>query len=271
MNLENSMKVTRISIYPVKATREIPLTTVEVRRRGLAGDRRWMVVDKAGDFLQQRVVPKLALVATLLQSDGSLILDAPAMSRLHVSVPNGSARIPVTVWGDKVVAADVGPQAAEWLSKYLERECRLVYMDRDAERPVAEAYGQAGDVVSFADAVPLLLATEVSLADLNQRIGRSLPMSRFRPNVTIDGVEAWEEDDWKQLRIGDVEFEVTHRCARCVVTAIDQESGVKDESGEPLKTLATFRRDSDGIYFGQNMVPRSLGTIRVGDSVTVVR
>jgi hypothetical protein len=230
-----------------------------------------MVVDAAGEFLQQRVEPKLALVASQLQDDGSLILDAPAMSRLNVSVPTGSARIPVTVWGDQVIAADVGPEPADWLSKYLERECRLVYMDRDAERPVAEAYGQAGDVVSFADAVPLLLAAEVSLADLNRRIGRPLPMSRFRPNVTIDGVEAWQEDHWKRVRIRDVEFEVTHRCARCVVTNIDQQTGHKDEGGEPLKTLATFRRDSDGIYFGQNMVPRSLGTICVGDSVTVVQ
>ncbi len=265
------MNVTRISIYPVKATREIPLQAVEVRRRGLAGDRRWMVVDAAGNFLQQRVVPKLALVETQLRDDGSLILDAPNMPPLHVSVPTGSVRVPVTVWGDTVMTADVGPEAADWMEKYLECVCRLVYMDRDAVRPVAVEYGQAGDVVSFADAVPVLLANEASLDDLNRRIGRSLPMSRFRPNVTIDGVEAWEEDRWKQLQIGEVEFEVTHRCARCVVTAIDQTSGVKDEDGEPLKTLATFRRDSDGVYFGQNMVPRSLGMIRVGDDVTVVR
>ena len=88
--------------------------------------------------------------------------------------------------------------------------------------------------------------------------------------MTIGGTNAWEEDDWKEIGIGEVAFEVTHRCARCVVTTLDQETATKDADGEPLKTLGTFRRDSEGIYFGQNLVPRSTGTIRVGDSVTVV-
>jgi len=117
----------------------------------------------------------------------------------------------------------------------------------------------------------LLLATEASLADLNKRMNRSLPMSRFRPNVTIDGETPWEEDQWKRICIGELEFEVTHRCARCVVTTVDQQTGVKDPDGEPLKTLATFRRDADGVYFGQNLIPRLLGTIRVGDRVSVIR
>ena len=125
--------------------------------------------------------------------------------------------------------------------------------------------------MSFADAVPLLLATDASLVDLNRRLARPLPMSRFRPNVTVDGDEPWEEDRWKIVRMGNVEFEITHRCARCVVTTIDQDTGEKSGEGEPLKTLATFRRDSDGVYFGQNLVPRSVGTIAVGDEVEVLR
>jgi uncharacterized protein YcbX len=265
------MKVTRISIYPVKATREISLDAAEVRPRGLAGDRRWMVVDANGEFLQQRVVPALGLVHTALRADGSLEIDATGMPQLLVSVPTGDARQAVTVWGDTLSAAEAGPEAASWFAGFLKRECQLVYMDGDAVRPVAAEYGQPGDVVSFADAVPLLLATETSLADLNERMSRPLPMSRFRPNVTIDGDVPWEEDQWQRIRIGELEFKVTHRCARCVVTTVDQQTGTKDPNGEPLKTLATFRRDSDGVYFGQNLVPRSTGTIRVGDSVSVVR
>ena len=96
-------------------------------------------------------------------------------------------------------------------------------------------------------------------------------MSRFRPNITVDGATPWEEDDWKRLRVGSVEFEMTHRCARCVVTTIDQDTLEKAGDGEPLKTLATFRRDSGGVYFGQNLVPRSRGVIRVGDPVEILQ
>lgn len=265
------MQLTRISIYPIKATREVSLPQADVRPRGLVGDRRWMVVDAEGSFLQQRVKPRLAVMDVQLQPDRSLVVTARDMSPLHVPVPAGDARRAVKVWRDTLTAADAGVVAAKWFSNFLGQECHLVFMDQQTQRPVDARYGRPGDVVSFADAAPLLLATMVSLEDLNRRLNRPLAMSRFRPNVTIDGDRAWEEDRWELIRIGQVNFEVTHRCARCVVTTIDQNSGQKDEEGEPLKTLATFRRDDGGVYFGQNLIPRTTGTIRVGDRVTVVR
>ena len=266
-----SMKVSGIFIYPVKSVRAVSLSQAEVRRRGLAGDRRWVVVDRSGQFLSQRSHPKLALVSAAVETDGSISVDAPGMPHLHVTVPLGNKRLTVTVWDDTFEAAGGGSQAASWLSCYLGCPCQLVYMDQLAHRAVAPAYGQPGDVVSFADAVPLLLATDASLVDLNRRMAQPLPMSRFRPNVTIAGSEPWEEDRWKLVRIGSVEFEVTHGCARCVMTTIDQDTCEKSGDGEPLKTLATFRRDENGVYFGQNLVPRSVGTIAIGDPVEVVR
>jgi uncharacterized protein YcbX len=193
------------------------------------------------------------------------------MTPLRIDVPSGADRLPATVWGDRVNAACAASSASDWLSKYFGISCRLAFMDQRAHRGVAAEYGRQGDVVSFADAMPLLLATDVSLADLNRRLKEPLCMSRFRPNVVLDGDVPWEEDGWKQLQIGEVEFEATHRCARCVVTTIDQTTGEKSSDNEPLKTLATFRRDSEGVYFGQNLVPRGSGTIRVGDDVTVNR
>jgi uncharacterized protein YcbX len=264
------MEVTGIFIYPIKGTAATALQQAEVRSRGLAGDRRWVVVDEQGQFLQQRVQPKMALIHTILEPDGTLWVEAPGMVSLHVSPPTGEDRLSTTVWRDTVDAADAGSQAAAWFSEYLGLPCRLAFMDDGAHRPVDPEYGAEGDQVSFADAMPLLLATDASLADLNSRMDHPLSMSRFRPNVVVDGAQAWDEDNWKRLRIGQVEFEATHRCARCVVTTIDQETGNKDGSGEPLKTLATFRRDGDGVYFGQNLVPRSTGTVQVGDTVDVL-
>lgn len=264
------MKVARLSIYPIKATGEVTLSRADVELRGLSGDRRWMVVDANGDFLQQRNRPRLALVQSALSDDRSLRIEAPGMSALVVSEPQQGLRRSVQIWRDRMKAPDAGEEAADWFSQLLGEECRLVFMDAAASRPIPDQYALDGGEVSFADAMPLLLATEASLADLNRRLNQPLPMSRFRPNVTIDGRVAWEEDDWQCIRIGNVEFTLTHRCARCVVTTIDQHSGEKDDAGEPLKTLAGFRRDSKGIYFGMNMAPRTTGALRVGDRVEVI-
>lgn len=263
------MQVTALFIYPIKATTAISLQQAEVRPRGLAGDRRWVVVDDNGNFLQQRTHLKLAVVKTALQPDGGLIVSATAMDPLHIAPPAGQDRSEVTVWSDTVNAADAGPEAADWFSRFLELPCRLMFMDQDSHRPIAPEYGREGDVVSFADALPLLLATDASLADLNQRLDKPLPMSRFRPNLVIDGDAPWAEDKWKRVRVGEIEFEITHPCVRCVVTTIDQETGQKSPGGEPLKTLATFRRGEKGVLFGQNLVPRNGGIIRVGDNVIV--
>lgn len=264
------MHVSGLFIYPVKSVRSVPLRRAEVRHRGLAGDRRWVVVDEHGQFLSQRSHARLALVSAAAQSDGSITLDAPGMPSLHVAVPAGTPRRTVTVWDDTLDAAVGDPTAGQWFSEFLGSTCQLVYMDQASLRPVAPAYGRPGDVVSFADAAPLLLATEASLADLNQRMARPLPMSRFRPNVIVAGNQPWEEDQWKLLRIGNVEFEVTHGCARCVMTTIDQDTSDASSDGEPLKTLATFRRFPDGVHFGQNLIPRTMGTISVDDAVEVI-
>ena len=264
------MQVTGLFVYPIKGTAAVPMQQADVHPRGLAGDRRWVVVDENGQFLQQRVEPKMALVRTSLEQDGALCVEAPGVPDLLVPAPAGTDRLSTTVWRDTVDAAAAGAEADNWFSQCLGRPCRLAFMDDEAHRPVAPEYGSEGDVVSFADAVPLLLATDASLADLNARLAQPLPMSRFRPNLVIDGVQPWAEDTWKRLRVGEVEFEVTHRCARCVVTTIDQQTGTKDRSGEPLKTLAKFRRDADGVYFGMNLVPRSAGTVKVGEQVLIL-
>ena len=80
----------------------------------------------------------------------------------------------------------------------------------------------------------------------------------------------WDEEKWHRLRIGDVEFEATHPCVRCVVTTIDQTSGKLSDDGEPLKALASFRKTSDGVCFGQNITPRGCGAIHIGDTVKLL-
>ena len=207
------MRLTSISIYPIKGTRAIALQEAEVRTRGLVSDRRWLVVDESGQFITQRTHPRIGLVSSTVRDNGDLIVTAPDMEPMPVAARGSAERVTVTVWDDTIQAARVSEEADRWFSRFLEMNCCLAFMDQTALRPVAPQYGQPGDEVSFADAVPLLLANDASLIDLNERLAQPLPMTRFRPNITVDGETPWDEDNWKRLRVGSVEFEVTHRCA----------------------------------------------------------
>jgi uncharacterized protein YcbX len=137
-------------------------------------------------------------------------------------------------------------------------------------RPVDPVYGQPGDAVSFADGFPLLLISEASLADLNSRLAEPVDMRRFRPNLVVDGAVPYAEDGWRRFRVGEVEFEGVKNCSRCVFTTVDPDLGVKHPALEPLKTLGSYRRRAGGgVFFGQNVIPRGTGVIRVGDAVTL--
>ncbi len=261
-----AMQLTQLHIYPLKSAQRLSLESAEVESRGLAFDRRWVVVDPQGQFLHQRILPRLSTLKTRADHDGLWVADSE--NELHIPRPQQQPRLEVTVWDDKIQAIDAGHEAAEWFTRLLDRPARLAYMDGDARRPLADIYNSGSDEVSFADAAPILLTSEASLSDLNLRLPDPIPMDRFRANLVVDGLAAWEEDRWKEVTVGDVAFRVTHGCARCVATTVDQDTGKKSPDGEPLKTLATFRRREDGVYFGLNLVPMHPGQVHVGDAVT---
>lgn len=261
-----------LHIYPVKGLKGLSVEVAAVEPWGLAGDRRWMVVDARGRFLSQREQPRLALIVPTPLAEG-LRLALAGREPITVAVPGpATPRVEVIVWDDKVAATPTSPEADRWLGDVLGVPCRLVYMaDPETARPVDQAFGAPGDMVSFADGFPLLVATAASLGDLDQRLGRPVPMSRFRPNLDVDGGAPWDEDGWRRVKVGDVTFKVVKDCARCAVTTVDQETGIRAADNEPLRTLAGFRRVAGGrIIFGQNLVPEHRGTLRVGDVVTAL-
>ncbi|MFP2909674.1 MOSC domain-containing protein [Pyxidicoccus sp. 3LFB2] len=256
--------------YPLKSGAGLPLTQATVEPLGLEHDRRWMAVRPDGSFITGRELPSLVRVRAVPGSAG-LHLSAPGMPELEVPLPAASApRLDVTVWQDTCSAARADGAADRWLSEYLGQPAALVYVDPVMQRPVDPSYAAPEDRVGFADAFPLLLISEASLADLNGRMAQPVPMSRFRPNLVVGGCEAFAEDGWKRLRIGTVELAVVKPCARCVFTTVDPETAQKDPQQEPLRTLAKFRRMDGNVMFGQNVVVRRPGTVRVGDSVEVL-
>ncbi len=265
------MHLSAIHIFPVKGLRGVSVSTARVEPWGLAGDRRWMLVDDKGRFISQREESRLALVAAVPDGDG-IVLSAAGRPDLAVAPPSTPSRIAASVWRDTVQAAPAGAEADAWLKAALGFPCRLVFMaEPHAARPVDAAYGAAEDRVSFADGYPLLIANAASLRDVAARAAMpALSMDRFRPNIVVEGAAAWAEDGWREIRIGSAVFAAVKPCSRCVVTTIDQATGYRDAHDEPLRTLLSFRRDKRGQpIFGQNLIPRGGDEIRVGDSVTV--
>jgi uncharacterized protein YcbX len=271
------VQLSALNRYPVKSCHGQELSEAIVASWGLVGDRRWMLVDDQGAVVTGREHPVLVQVRPEIHGT-RLRLHSPGRSALEISAPDGQVQVPVQVWKSELTAAPAPAAAHEWFSTLLGRSVRLVYLDDPARRAVNPEFAQPNDVVSFADGYPLLLATEESLAALNDLVlegpnpdEAQLEMARFRPNVVIRGSSAWEEDDWARIRIGSAVFRAVKACDRCVFTTIHPESGVKGR--EPLVTLARHRRWDGKIWFGMNLIPDIEGDyprLRVGDDVEVL-
>jgi hypothetical protein len=227
-----------------------------------------MLVDDEGVFLSQRDHSMFATIHPVIEGD-SLILRHGATEVRTPLMPAGP-RIAVRVWQSDCEAIRVDPAADTWLSSLLGFSARLVYMPDDFERPVHPNFAVGHDVVGFADGFPILCASTQSLDDLGRRIGGQLPMSRFRPNLIVAGAEAWDEDSWIRVRIGDEEYHGVKNCGRCNVTTIDQETG-ESQGQEPLRTLGTVRREGQAVIFGRYLIPSREGRVSVGDEVAVLK
>jgi uncharacterized protein YcbX len=270
-----ALTLTSIHRYPVKSCRGESVPDLMVEPWGLAGDRRWMLVDETGVAITAREVNRMVLIDPAITPDG-LVVTAPDLPTLAVPTPDPDTQTPVDLWSSHLTAAPAGAEADAWFSKAMGRTARLVHLDDPTRRPTSPAFGESGDRVSFADGYPLLLATEESLAALNDVVLETshgahepLPMTRFRPNLVVAGAEAWAEDDWRRVRVGDAVFRAVKGCARCVLTTIDPDTGLREK--EPIASLARVRRWDGKTWFAINLVPDTAGvTIRVGDEVEVL-
>lgn len=263
--------VSGIFIYPVKGLGGISLSQAKTTSRGLQYDRRFLVVDENNEFVSQREFPKMATVWTDIVDDQ---LEFATAEHDAISVPLTPApqpTRPVRIWSSSVHAHTVSPEADAWLAEVLGFDARLVYMPDASERKCNPEFAKHGEIVSFADGYPVLIANEASLADLNARIaandGVPVPMNRFRANIVVKDAAAWAEDALGEFTIGEAQFRAVKPCARCQVTTTDQASG-EVRGPEPLKTLSTFRDSAKGILFGVNLTIATHGTVRLGDTLS---
>jgi len=265
--MHENITIQDIFIYPIKSLGGIRLPEAKVEERGFQFDRRWMLVDPQGVFLTQRTHAQMSLLQVELGETGLIVFDK-RNSEEKLQIPYNKIsdqEIEVEIWDDRVYATIVDPGLDTWFSEKLGMPCHLVIMHESTQRKVSPKYAVKNESVSFADGMPYLILGQEALNDLNSRLETPVPMDRFRPNIVFSGGQPYVEDSWKKIRIGAVEFQVVKPCARCVLTTIDQETGLQGK--EPLKTLAGYRTLGNKVYFAQNMVALETGTIRIGDQI----
>jgi uncharacterized protein YcbX len=274
--------LTELHLYPIKSCAGIALREATLTAAGLMSqhiyDREWMVVDERGQFLSQRSHPRLALIKPRLYAD-TLELRAPGMLPLQIPLdlpdPEEAPTLAVEVWKDRVKAYDCDAVTAAWFSNAVGTPCRLVRFHPDAARAADPQWTAGVEAPAlFADGFPLLVISEASLEDLNGKLagnGRpALPMDRFRPNIVIGGMAAFEEDYAATLAIGNTLLKPVKPCARCRIPSIDQATG---KAGlNPLDILQTYRADpriGGGLAFGMNTVVQAGAgeVLRVGQEV----
>jgi uncharacterized protein YcbX len=260
------VRISALYRYPVKSVAGSRVDVLDIEPWGPAGDRRWAVVDGSGARVSAREVSAMLHVGATPSSAGVRL--AVAGEELDVPTPYDGPEVPVGI-SRQPPAKDAGEAAAGFLSGALGTAVRLVWQPDPAKRSVnPDNGGLPGDVLSLADAGPLLLTSDSSLARLQEWVGPnpSLAMARFRPNVVINGFAPFEEDTWSEVRLGEVDFRIQHTCDRCVMTTIDPVT--LDRGPEPIRTLARHRRWDGKVWFGVWLVPLGTGSIRVDDPVS---
>ncbi|WP_035056089.1 MOSC domain-containing protein [Andreprevotia chitinilytica] len=260
-----TITLTALYRYPVKSTRAHSLVHTQVTPLGLPDDRAWMVADATGRFITGRELPHFVRVVATPTATG-LILSAAGFETIEVACSAFTTPQPVQVWRDHFEAWIGATDADAWLSAVLGQPVQLVYTG-DTQRRVKHH----PDVpLSFADGYPILLAGEASRQQLSGWVGRDMEMARFRPNLVVSGADAFAEDGWKRIRIGDVTFRIVKPCARCVFTTVDPETGEKSADQEPMRALAKHRKGDGGVMFGQNVIAENAGQIAVGMPVEIL-
>jgi uncharacterized protein YcbX len=275
------MFLSEINIYPVKSLSGISLQESVIVSRGLENDRRYMLIDKDNDLITQREFPELATLRTVFVDSGLEISSIEGASVIISTKFRNSQMIKVRVWDSFCDAVVAEREVNDWFSDITGTSCRLVWMPETTHREINRIFNAGSEIVSFADGYPLLIICENSLNDLNSKLDHSIPMNRFRPNLVVADCDPFSEDGWKKIRIGDTVLRAAKPCARCVVTTINQQTGISDVK-EPLRTLSDFRKSIDvfpstfgelgleknDVLFGINFVPESFGhEIKIGDAV----
>ncbi|MEJ8676758.1 MOSC domain-containing protein [Chromobacterium amazonense] len=258
------MQLISLFVHPLKSTRGIATTRAYAGKLGLLHDREWLIASPDGKQITARTHPHLLRLKVELLP-GGILLHYPDKSPIFAMTAVYTQAHPAQVWKDSFAACHGDARVDAWLSDIVGADCRLLWLGAESQRPYPDS-----NKMSFADGHPYLLVNQASLDALNRELHQPVSLRHFRPNLVVDGDYPWVEDEWQRIRIGEVEFEITGPCTRCVLTTVDPQSGEKDPGGEPLQTLVRTRRLDEGVCFGVNLRACNEGILTLGDPAEIV-
>jgi uncharacterized protein len=264
--------ISRLFVYPIKSCAGVELNECLLIETGLEFDRAWMVVDEENEFVSQRELPRMALIQPQLKHS-EMVLRAPGMLALHISLDSVEQACVVRVWNDTCKAYDMGDTAAQWFTDFLMQDrpagmpaikLRLVRFDPEHKRLSDMKWTKGVEARNqFSDGYPLLVISEASVVELNTRLNAaghaSVGVERFRPNIVLAGLQSHDEDRTDQLQIetslGLVQLDLVKPCPRCPIPEIDPKTALSNpEVSTVLQTYRQDRRVNGAITFGMNAV-----------------
>lgn len=263
------MKISRLIIYPIKSIGGVDIKSSYCDQEGLQYDRRMMLVNDDGLFITQREHPRMALIGSEIDKEG-FVFFVKNNPENKIFIPHNTPLFDskhVQVWRHRFTARSMEKEYSNWFSKYLETPCTLVKMDDNSERYKSLKKAPSKTLLSMADGYPYLFLSEASLNDLNNKMAESLPMDRFRPNIVLTDSIEYEEESLDKFHINELRWRMIKPCARCIMTTINQKTAKK--LVEPLKTLSTYKKVGNKIYFGMNAVNLDRGWIKIGNEIEV--
>ena len=274
----SEVKVAALNYYPIKSCGGIEANEVTFTELGIEHDREWMLVGKNGQFLSRRTHPGLAIVQTRIENE-TLFVEAPYMGRLAVPLEQDESAevIGVDLFKKHGTGTVVGAEANDYFSVYLDKDVRLIQVKQPRQiKPECRVDG-ASEVTGFADGYQMSLTSTLSLEALNRVLENPVAMSRFRPNIVVEGARAYDEDYWREFQIGKLAAHVVRANAKCPIPNIDQNVGVLTKHRPVTEALRATRQgvdpvnDSTGEFFGVYLthVYEPGLTVRVGDTVEV--
>lgn len=260
--------IAKLFIYPVKSCAGVELPEVLLTETGLEFDRAWMVVDATGEFVSQRQLPRMALIQPQMKQT-EMVLRAPGMLALHIAFDRVEGPVRVKVWRDEVAAYDMGDIAAQWFNDFLSepgkpQNLRLARFDPEHKRLSNMKWTEGVEAPNqFADGFPLLVVSEASLTELNDKLVAAghdaVTMQRFRPNVVLAGIDTQDEDRVESLHIttgeGEAELKGVKPCPRCPIPDIDPLTAISTpEVNDMLRTFRKNPRVDGAVTFGMNCI-----------------
>ena len=268
MNLETQeITVNNLIRYPVKSAKREELQTAEILKTGIENDRNWMLVNAEGKALTQRTLPLMANIV-INSTKEALFISIPGYDDCKIDKSSKKNSCKVEIWSDLCDAFEVEGLVNDYLTQYLNTECKLVTLNHNKQRQITDPAAEG--VVTFADAFPFLIVGTASLNNLNKKLETKISMKNFRPNIVVNTSIAHEEDLWDEIQIGEVIFKNVKLCSRCILTTIDPDTAIFSNDKEPLQTLLTYRLIDGKIMFGSNLIAMNEGEIKKGDELKVL-